>query len=327
VAAWSVLIGACVGALSLSAFGLGATHQMVLVAARTPALSDFPTRRHHSFFGDDDSGSFSGTAVHGPLAWILGLCAVLVPLIIGGLVVWFSVRNRRQKKSRQTGFGGLETPSFASSSFDTGVVSPSIPTPQYPPTGHAGSLDGVPLGAWPTPDEVGKPRAGRSFGATGWLVLVGGLVVAATVVAGVLFATVFNRGTSVSSAPGGASVATGRTSVSGAPGGKPSVSGGGATASAGGTTVSAAPGGRISVAGIGENKTIACNDSQVDVSGFTNTIIITGHCVSLTVSGGQNHVTVDTTDTISASGFNNQVTFHSGSPQVDNSGTNVVQQG
>jgi hypothetical protein len=135
------------------------------------------------------------------------------------------------------------------------------------------------------------------------LVVVGGLVVAATVVAGVLFATVFNRGTSVSSAPGGASVATG------------------------GTSVSATPGGRISVAGIGENRTIACNDSQVDVSGFTNTVIITGHCVSLTLSGGQNHVTVDATDRISASGFNNQVTFDSGSPQVDNSGTNVVQQG
>ena len=100
-----------------------------------------------------------------------------------------------------------------------------------------------------------------------------------------------------------------------------------ATASAGGTAVSAAPGGRISVAGIGENKTIACNDSQVDVSGFTNTVTITGHCVNLTVSGGQNHITVDAADTISASGFNNQVTFHSGSPQVDNSGTNVVQQG
>jgi hypothetical protein len=248
--------------------------------------------------------------VHGPLTWILGLVAVLVSLTIGGLAVWFSLRNRRQK-SRLAGFGALETPSFASSSFDTGVLSPSIPTPEYPPAGHGGSLDGVPLGAWPTPDGVDKPRAGRSFGATGWLVVVGGLVVVATVVAGVLFATVFNRGTSVSSAPGG----------------KPSVFGGGPTASNGGTTVSATPGGRISVAGIGENRTIACNDSQVDVRGFTNTVIITGHCVSLTVSGGQNHVTVDATDSISASGFNNQVTFHSGSPQVDNSGTNVVQQG
>src|SRR6202158_4871398 len=80
----SVLIVACVGALSLSAFGLGATHQMVLVAARMPAPSDFPTRRgHHHFFWDDNSGSFSGTAVHGPLAWTLGLCAVIVPLAIG----------------------------------------------------------------------------------------------------------------------------------------------------------------------------------------------------------------------------------------------------
>ncbi|HME50571.1 DUF3060 domain-containing protein, partial [Mycobacterium sp.] len=39
-------------------------------------------------------------------------------------------------------------------------------------------------------------------------------------------------------------------------------------------------------------------------------------------------VTVDAADSIEASGFNNQVTFHSGSPSVDKSGeSNVVQQG
>ena len=87
-------------------------------------------------------------------------------------------------------------------------------------------------------------------------------------------------------------------------------------------------GDELSVSGINENKTIACNESVVTVSGISNTIIITGHCASLTVSGMKNSVSVDAVDTIDASGLNNQVTFHSGSPQITKSGDgNVVQQG
>ena len=88
------------------------------------------------------------------------------------------------------------------------------------------------------------------------------------------------------------------------------------------------PGGNLSVAGINENQTIACNDSIVSVSGVSNTVVITGHCTSLSVSGVQNSITVDAVDTIEASGFNNQVTYHSGSPKISKSGeSNVVQQG
>jgi hypothetical protein len=88
------------------------------------------------------------------------------------------------------------------------------------------------------------------------------------------------------------------------------------------------PGGRLSVSGIGENRTIACNDNIVSVSGVSNTVAITGHCASLTVSGVQNEITVDAVDSIEASGFNNKVTYHSGTPKVGNSGgSNVVQQG
>ena len=82
------------------------------------------------------------------------------------------------------------------------------------------------------------------------------------------------------------------------------------------------------MAGINENQTIACNDNTVDVSGVTNTVVITGHCTSLTVSGVQNAVTIDAVDTIDASGFNNKITYHTGSPKVSKSGEgNVVQQG
>jgi DUF3060 family protein len=88
------------------------------------------------------------------------------------------------------------------------------------------------------------------------------------------------------------------------------------------------PGGNLSVAGINENQTIACNDNTVDVSGVSNTVVITGHCTSLTVSGVQNAITVDAVDTIDASGFNNKITYHTGSPKVSKSGAgNVVQQG
>jgi Protein of unknown function (DUF3060) len=99
-------------------------------------------------------------------------------------------------------------------------------------------------------------------------------------------------------------------------------------ASAPSTSPTPPPGGQLSISGINDNRTIACNDSVVSVSGVSNTVVITGHCASLTVSGVQNSITVDTVDTIDASGFNNKVTYHSGTPKVSNAGdSNVVQQG
>jgi Protein of unknown function (DUF3060) len=90
----------------------------------------------------------------------------------------------------------------------------------------------------------------------------------------------------------------------------------------------ASAGASLSVSGIKENRTIACDKSVVAVSGISNKVVITGHCASLTVSGVQNSITVDTVDTIEASGFNNQVTYHTGSPSIENAGEqNVVQQG
>ncbi len=89
----------------------------------------------------------------------------------------------------------------------------------------------------------------------------------------------------------------------------------------------APPGGQLSVAGMGENKTLECNDNSVSISGVSNTITITGHCTTVTVSGMQNKITLDTSDQINASGLNNTVTYHSGSPDVNNAGSNVVEQG
>ena len=87
-------------------------------------------------------------------------------------------------------------------------------------------------------------------------------------------------------------------------------------------------GGSLSVAGINENRTIVCNDSSVNVSGVSNTVVITGHCASLSVSGVQNKVTVQAADSIQASGFNNEITYLAGSPQIDQSGQgNAIQKG
>jgi DUF3060 family protein len=112
----------------------------------------------------------------------------------------------------------------------------------------------------------------------------------------------------------------------------PSNSAAAPTPAAPSTSLTAAPtapkGGNLSVAGINENRTIVCNDSSVDVSGVSNTVVITGHCASLSVSGVQNKVTVEAADSIQASGFNNQITYRAGSPQIDQSGDgNVVQKG
>jgi hypothetical protein len=87
-------------------------------------------------------------------------------------------------------------------------------------------------------------------------------------------------------------------------------------------------GANLSIAGINNNRTIACNQSSINVSGISNKVVITGHCASLTVSGVQNTVTVNATDTIDVSGFNNQITYHTGSPTIEKSGDgNVVQKG
>ena len=91
--------------------------------------------------------------------------------------------------------------------------------------------------------------------------------------------------------------------------------------------LTASPDASASVSGIENNKTVACTDGAVTVSGIRNTVNITGHCVNVTVSGMNNVVTVDATDAIGASGFDNRITYHSGSPQIDSTDSNIVEQG
>lgn len=80
------------------------------------------------------------------------------------------------------------------------------------------------------------------------------------------------------------------------------------------------PGLPVSVAGVGNERTIACTDNAVSVSGVNNRVILTGHCTRVEVSGIENIVTVDAADEIGVSGMNNAVTYHSGTPELANSG-------
>lgn len=92
---------------------------------------------------------------------------------------------------------------------------------------------------------------------------------------------------------------------------------------------STAPAGQpVIVSGINEIKTVACSGNTITISGISNNITITGHCGTVNVSGLQNVVTVDAVDVIDASGLNNKVTYHSGSPKISKAGSgNIVEQG
>ena len=189
----------------------------------------------------------------------------------------------------------------------------------YPPT-----LPPINYGG---PHPTAPPMKTASFRGW-WIVLAVFAVGAIALVAGVAVvgAHLFSSRGSIVSFPG-ARPSISRGSVTNTPSSQPSP-GATQTPTAGGSTATAPPGGNLTVSGISQNRTIACNDSVVTVSGITNTVVLTGHCASLTVIGSQNVVTVDTADTIDASGIENQVTFHSGSPSVQNSGiSNVVQLG
>lgn len=80
------------------------------------------------------------------------------------------------------------------------------------------------------------------------------------------------------------------------------------------------PGGSESVAGSRNNRTVACNDSTVFVSGTDNTVRLTGHCTRVDVAGVQNTVTMDTADAIVVSGVRNTVVYLSGTPQLAKTG-------
>ncbi len=76
----------------------------------------------------------------------------------------------------------------------------------------------------------------------------------------------------------------------------------------GGGPITVPRGGTLSVGGNDENKTIACNDGSLTLSANNSTIKVVGHCASLTMSGFDSHVNVESADALEVSGFDNVVT-------------------
>jgi hypothetical protein len=81
--------------------------------------------------------------------------------------------------------------------------------------------------------------------------------------------------------------------------------------------------------GYGNTVTVgACNNGNLKLSSYRIAFNVTGHCASLSISSYDNKVNVDSVDNIIVSGYNNDVTYHSGTPNVTDSGyTNNIQQG
>ena len=94
-------------------------------------------------------------------------------------------------------------------------------------------------------------------------------------------------------------------------------------------TMSRPPSARtLSVAGVGNQRTLACNNSIVSISGVDNTVVLTGRCDRVDVSGVQNSVTIDDAGAIVVSGLNNKVVFHYGTPELSQSGfDNTLERG
>ena len=199
----------------------------------------------------------------------------------------------------------------------TGQAYPSGPTGPPPPPSpwtYGGPFTG------PSP----KPPSGnRMWWIVGTVIVIGFLVLAGGIAAFAAHQLSGVRSIIVSPP----TMSGGTTSSAISPSG-PAPSTGGSQRSSPSASAAPPPGGELSVFGINANRTIACNDSIVSVSGVSNAVVITGHCASLSVSGVQNSVTVDAVDSIDASGFNNKIIYHSGAPKISNAGdSNVVQQG
>ena len=198
--------------------------------------------------------------------------------------------------ARATELGTGTTPYTAPDQAYAPPPLPPMPGP-YTPPGY-----GAPWAPPPRKSSAGIP----------WAVFAGIAVVFLIVAAGVGFVIVNKTSREISSFPG--------ISIPSIPS-IPSIS----TIPPGPTA--APPGESIGVSGMSQNKTLECDDNYVTVSGMGNTVTITGHCTTVVVSGMQNKVTLDSSDQINASGVNNVITYHSGSPDIQNGGNNLVQQG
>ena len=128
---------------------------------------------------------------------------------------------------------------------------------------------------------------------------------------------------------GGIAIVSDRRAASGGPVAGPSPTAAPTSSPTSTATVSRLPPGTArSVAGVGNQRTLACNNSIVSISGMDNTVGLTGRCGRVNVSGVQNSVTIDDAGAIVVSGLNNRVVFHYGTPELSQSGfDNTLERG
>ncbi len=192
-------------------------------------------------------------------------------------------------------------------------------TPEQDPEDRIAKLERSPS----VPDPAGAHATTGTGMRVGWIVL-GLLVVGLAVSGGVMVADRLNRpvaGRATSAVdPGDGEHTSTRSFVPPAP--VPP------TAPTTDTPPAGTPGGPVSVAGLDTQKTITCVDNVISISGVKNTVVLTGRCSRVDVSGIENVVTIDEAGIIEVSGLNNTVTFRSGTPELRKSGIgNTLERG
>lgn len=188
-------------------------------------------------------------------------------------------------------------------SFPPPPPGPPAPWPGYEP---------YPAPAPPSPQRrSGSPHLFLVFGGFALALVVGGLVTAY-----LTFSKTDTGDTATGTVTDSQSTTIRQTTINGVP----------VPGSVAPTQVPA--GETVIVSGINEHRTVECRDNTVIVSGIQNELEITGHCTAVTVSGIENVITVESSETIGVSGFDNRVTYRAGEPEVSKSGqSNVVEQG
>ncbi len=179
------------------------------------------------------------------------------------------------------------------------------------------------------PDPTGAHATTGTGMRVGWIVL-GLLMVGLAVSGGVMVADRLNRpvaGRATSAAvPGDGEHTSPRPSAPPAP--VPQVTPTTPTAPTADSPPASTPGGPVNVAGLDTQKTISCFDNVISISGVNNTVVLTGRCSRVDVSGIENVVTIDEAGVIEVSGLNNKVTFRSGTPELRKSGIgNTLERG
>lgn len=220
----------------------------------------------------------------------------------------------------------LERPlADAARSSELGTGGPAAPPPTQPWT-YGNSFPPPPPGPpapwpgyepYPAPPQprrnTGSPHLFLAFGGFALFLVVGGLVMAYLTFSKTDTADTDSDTDTVTDSQ---STTIRQTTINGIP--MPET----------GTQTQVPAGETVIVSGINEHRTVECRENTVIVSGIENELEITGHCVAVTVSGVENVITVESAETIGVSGFDNRVTYRTGTPDVSKSGqSNVVEQG